>query len=117
MSSSLTRHSARESAEDSTNDLHLDDGAEGEGLRDWLPTIEKMPHVAGAAFDTRIDASPMLTGRAAKVIGRRLTHHGLSMVAPPESFLVDKATVLLPGEVERAERWGRQLAHALVSAH
>ncbi len=116
MSTSLSRKSAHETADDPKNDLHLDDGAEGEGLRDWLATIEKMPHVAGAAFDTRIDGPAILTGRAAKTIGRRLTSHGLTLLAPPESFLVDKDTALLPGEAGRAERWGRLLASALIPA-
>jgi hypothetical protein len=32
------------------------------------------------------------------------------MIAPPESFLVDKKSHLMPGELERAQAWGTRLA-------
>jgi hypothetical protein len=32
------------------------------------------------------------------------------MIAPPESFLVDKKSHLLSGEVDRARAWGERLA-------
>jgi hypothetical protein len=63
-----------------------------------------------AAFDTRLSSPVLLTGRASKSIGRQLARHGLTIVAPPESFLVDKKSHLLPGEVDRARAWGARVA-------
>jgi hypothetical protein len=59
-----------------------------------------------AAFDTRLDAAPLLTGRASKGIARLLHAAGFELAAEPESFLVDKDTLLLAGEEHRAEAWG-----------
>ena len=42
------------------------------------------------------------------------TIEGVSSCAPPESFLVDKASRLVDGEAERAEAWGRSFADVLV---
>ncbi|MCD2109915.1 MULTISPECIES: hypothetical protein [Rhodococcus] len=63
-------------------------------------------------YETRLDASPVFTGRASKTIGRKLRKRGCTLAAEPESFLVDEQTVLEPGEAERATRWG----HALLEA-
>ena len=64
----------------------------------------------GAAFDTRVDISPILSGRASNSIAKALHHHGFRLIAEPESFLVDRETRLLPGELERARAWGAALA-------
>ncbi len=71
--------------------------------------------MASAAFDTRIDASPILTGRASRGIAHRLTRVGYDLVADPESFLVDKQSHLLPGEAERATQWATQLATSMAA--
>ncbi len=65
---------------------------------------------SAAAFDTRIDGPATLTGRASKGIARRLRHHGLELIAGPESFLVDKHNHLLDGEADRAQEWASKLA-------
>ena len=39
---------------------------------------------------------------------------GCPLLAPPESFLVSKENVLLPGEEERAEVWGSHLARTML---
>lgn len=62
-----------------------------------------------AAFDTRANMSPVLTGRASKGIAKQLRRHGFDLVAEPESFLVTKDTYLEPEETARARRWGRDL--------
>jgi hypothetical protein len=112
MTSSATRKAAVDAvAKD--EDLELDPDAEGEGLRDWFKAL---PHPIGgsaAAFDTRVDGPPAVTGRASKGIARRLRHHGFDLVVEPESFLVDKHSHLLDGEAERAEAWGAGLAQVL----
>ena len=74
-----------------------------------------MENRGAAAFDTRIDASPLLTGRASRGIEKRLTRLGYDLVADPESFLVDKTSHLLPGEAERAVEWAAELAASLAA--
>lgn len=88
----------------------------GPGLREWLRDLAKYSDKKAATFDTRFDGPPVLTGSAAKGIGRRLKSHGCVMVAAPESFLIDKRTVLNVGEAERAQAWGRELARLLAVA-
>jgi flavodoxin-like protein len=80
----------------------------GSGLRTWLETL---PTVDGraAAFDTRLDKSPILVGSAAKGIGRGLQHRGRRMVAAPESFFVTTSNELVDGELDRARAWGSAL--------
>ena len=95
--------------------LTLDEHAPGEGLRAWLGTLHGDAIAVAAAFDTRIDASSMLTGRASKGIEKRLRRAGYKMVAEPESFLVDKRSRLVPGEVSRARAWGETLAARLTT--
>lgn len=93
-------------------ELVLEPGAaEGPGVRDLAPALAGLAARA-AAFDTRIDAPAVVTGRAAKGIVRMCRRAGLPVVAPPESFLVDKRNRLLEGEVDRARAWGRQLVAA-----
>ena len=74
------------------------------------------PSNAGAAaFDTRIDAPALVTGRASRGIEKRLVKLGYDLVADPESFLVDKQNNLLPGEADRAVRWATELAESLAA--
>jgi menaquinone-dependent protoporphyrinogen IX oxidase len=112
---SLTRASTRKAAVDAAekpdSDLVLDPDAEGEGLREWFDGAEVLPRAA-AAFDTRIDASAVLTGRASKGIAKRLHKHGCALVVEPESFLVTKENHLLDHEAERARAWGARLGAA-----
>jgi len=108
MSSNTSRRAAVDAlAKDDT--LVLDEDAEGPGLRDWFDKIGAQS-VAAAAFDTRVDAPPVLTGRASKGIAKRLRKHGFRVIADPESFLVDKRSHLLDGEEGRARAWGAKLA-------
>jgi hypothetical protein len=110
MSRPSTRRGAPLRLSDPNNDLVLErDGDRGPGVREWIASLEKVEAMA-AAFDTRIASPVLLTGRASKSIGRHLAHHGLTMIAPPESFLVDKKSHLLSGEVDRARAWGERLA-------
>jgi hypothetical protein len=87
----------------------VDPDAEGPGLRDWFDGLHLDHEVLAAAFDTRLDGKPMLTGRASKGIAKRMAHHSFRMVTAPESFLVDGATHLVDGEEERAVAWGKAL--------
>ena len=92
------------------SDLTLEPGADtAPGVREWLASLPEVP-LAAAAFDTRIAMSPMLTGRASRAISRLLRRKGARLLAEPESFLVDKRSHLLPGEADRARRWGAEIA-------
>ena len=110
---SLSRRSTRKGAADmlaKQPELVLEPGYDGIGIREWLEAmIEAHPGYA-AAYDTRIDMPPALTGRASKGAAKRLRKLGFELVSEPESFLVDKHNHLLDGEADRAERWGAVLA-------
>jgi hypothetical protein len=85
------------------------------GVREWLeagPT--GIRHAA--AFDTRID-KPWVPGSAARGIAKRLRKLGATLVAKPESFrVVATSGPLAAGELDRARRWGGQLAAESVLA-
>jgi hypothetical protein len=112
MTRASTRKAAADAAAKPEADLVLDPDAEGEGLREWFDEAGALPHAA-AAFDTRIDASAMVTGRASKGIAKRLHRHGCALVLEPESFLVTKQNHLLDHESEHARAWGAALAAAM----
>lgn len=114
MSHDATRKAAVQAAA-KDDDLSLDPDAEGLGLRAWLGSLPKL-NVQIAAFDTRLDASPILTGRASKGITRRLHALGCPILAEPESFLVTKQNHLEDDEEVRARDWGRSLATKLAAA-
>jgi flavodoxin len=64
-----------------------------------------------ATFDTRLRWPKWMSGSAADSIASRLVSFGANLVIPPASFIVyGKPAVLEPGELERAEAWGRALA-------
>lgn len=111
MSWPSTRRSAIQAAEKS-DELEVDPDAEGPGLRDWFLALTKVDGVAAAAFDTRLDGAPILTGRAARSISRRLHDHEFREIVEPESFVVDKHNHLIGGEDEHAKRWARSLLQA-----
>ena len=117
MTSAATRSSARDAAHKPDSHLTLEHDSEGPGLRDWFDGLDKLTGTKAAGFDTRLDASVMLTGHASKGICHRLSRHGCTLVAEPESFLVTKANELLPGEADRAKHWGHALALAATPAH
>jgi hypothetical protein len=112
LTSQSTRRSARDAAAKPDSDLTLDAEATGEGVRDWLRASVSGEGKRAAAFDTRIDAPALLTGRASHAIARRLRKHDFQVVAESASFLVDKHNRLVPGESERAVEWGSTLASA-----
>jgi hypothetical protein len=114
LTSSFSRRAAVKAGEE--DGVAIEPGASDEqGLRQWLAqqSGDRRP---AAAFDTRIDRSPMLTGAASRGIARRLQAGGYEVIADPESFFVeDSEGPLADGELERARQWGGRLA-ALVSA-
>lgn len=114
----MARSSTKTQGADKAKDAgtpDLDEHAYGETLRQWFDEIGRHEGKA-AAFDTRLSASTLITGQASHGIRKRLRHHGWSVEAEPESFLVDKENVLLDGELERARAWGLSLAQSLDAA-
>ena len=107
MSRPKTREAARlATAQDPA--LRLEPGATGPGLREWLATLDGAGRAA-AAFDTRL-RMPGWIGHASPRIARQLRRTGHRFLRPPVSFFVSKQTVLLDGELQRAEEWGSHLA-------
>ncbi|MBV8221360.1 MAG: flavodoxin family protein [Solirubrobacterales bacterium] len=90
---------------------HLEAEATDEpGLRAWLRDLPNGEHAKAAAFDTRLDKSPWLTGVASRGIAKRLRRDGYDVI-DQESFLVEESEgPLAEGELERAREWGRKLA-------
>jgi Flavodoxin len=112
MATTMSRKGTGQAAEE--EDTELEPGAvDGPGLRKWLADRNGDGRKA-AAFDTRIDKSPMLTGAASRGIAKRLRKAGYELVADPESFFVeDSEGPLSEGELERAKDWGSELAKTL----
>jgi flavodoxin len=112
---SLSRKMAAQASEEESGPL--DPGATaGPGIRSWLSEQSGGGRFA-AAFDTRADGRPALTGSAARGIAKRLRKRGFEVVVEPESFLVEDAEgPLAAGELERAREWGSVLAARLRTA-
>ncbi|MGX7680321.1 flavodoxin domain-containing protein [Jatrophihabitans sp. DSM 45814] len=110
MSRPKTREGAVDQASQPDSGIILEPGASGLGLREWFSTLtEGPPHAA--AFDTRVQMSTLVTGRAAPRIARSLQRSGCHLIAEPESFLVTtKKPTLVAGQRERARAWGETLA-------
>jgi hypothetical protein len=111
---SLSRRMAAKASEE--DGVALDPSANAEpGIRSWL-SEQSGDGRAAAAFDTRADKSPALTGSAARGIGKRLRRRGFELAADPESFFVDDAEgPLAEGELDRARDWGRALVSSIGS--
>jgi flavodoxin-like protein len=115
MSRPSTRKAAVDAAQKPGHELDVDPDAAGPGLREWFTSIGDVATHA-AAFDTRLDAPAVLTGRASKGIARLLRRHGFTVVADPESFFVTKDSHLADDEETRARSWGARLAASMTSA-
>jgi hypothetical protein len=95
---------------------HIEPGATDEpGLRSWLGDLPPSAAHCVAAFDTRLDKSPWLTGVAARGIARRLRRGGLDVVATESLLVEDSEGALLEGEVDRARAWGAELARSVAA--
>ena len=104
-----TRNDAPNYTEKKGNHLTLEARANSStGVREWLNALGDV-HIQGAAFDTRVRGSAVLTGRASRGIARVMEAHHVALITPPESFLVDTHSNLLAGEVKRAAAWGERL--------
>lgn len=93
---------------------HVEPGASVEpGLRAWIRDLPERGGGRAAAFDTRLDRSPWVTGLASRGIAKRLRRRGYELLGT-ESFLVeDSEGPLEEGELDRARAWGAELARSL----
>jgi len=80
------------------------------GLREWMHGLPRGLGRRAVSFDTRYDKSLAVSGSAALGIAHRLEGHGYVVVTPPQSFFVTEENQLEPGQLERAEVWGADLA-------
>lgn len=89
------------------------------GLRafvDALPTA--LRGIPAACFDTRYRGPVLLMGSASAAAAKAIAKAGAEIIAPPESFFIVRRgamplQTLEPGEIERAEAWGRAVATSL----
>jgi len=109
MSRPSTRRGAADQAEKSNGRLVLEDGAAGVGLREWIANMGSSDCVV-ATFDTRVHLPVALSGRASTKFASALRRHGCHLATEPESFFVTRDNELVPGEIQRALSWGRELA-------
>ncbi len=116
MTSRRTRASAAAMAEPGAPSGPAGTPGARRGVREWLAGLERPQHTArAAAFDTRMDR--WYAGGAAPRIARGLRDRGYVVEGPPEGFFVeDTAGPLRPGERERAQAWGVELAEWAVPA-
>jgi hypothetical protein len=112
MPTSASRESAVAGAatDDGWSKVSLDAPADGPGIREWLDRTTAVGDKLAVAFDTRVHAPALITGRASSGIAKELRAKGFGLAAEPESFFVDTHQVLAPGELERATAWGKRLA-------
>lgn len=83
-------------------------------MRDWLDNVVRadVEDKLVAAFDTRYEMHPWVSGSAARFIAQRLRKMGALLIAPAESFFVlDREGPLKADELERAASWGQTLLH------
>jgi len=82
-------------------------------MRTWLDDLPDaaLEGFTAAAFDTRFRIPALLSGSAARGIGKTLRRKGARLVAAPESFFVAGAEgPLQPGEIDRAGAWAETIA-------
>jgi len=109
LSTVSSRKEAAEWAADPARKLHLDPGAEGIGVREWLSQLPDLPRLY-AAFDTRADMIRLFTGAASAPIERTMAKRHMQAIVPAESFVVSMHNELAAGERDRASEWGTRIA-------
>ncbi|MDX6302551.1 MAG: hypothetical protein QOF53_3765 [Nocardioidaceae bacterium] len=86
------------------------------GVREWLTGLRGRSHSElMAAFDTRAERVRRLPGSAAHKAAKLARHRGFELAGVESFYVSDIAGPLLPGELERATAWGRELASSMSS--
>jgi hypothetical protein len=94
------------------DDLVLEPGVTVSGIREWL-TSQRGAKGRAATFDTRIEGTTVITEPASQRLADLFSDSQFELIAGPESFLVDDAARLRPGEEDRARQWGESVARTL----
>lgn len=110
----MTREATRTDARKLAYEKGREVVSPGPGVREWLARLAQAePGVAAAAFDTAGKLGWFVVGSAARGEAAELRTHGYDVVAKPEHFIVtDIDGPMRPGEVERAEAWGKAVGEA-----
>ncbi len=107
---SMSRPMTRTAGRDQAAKQGIEPVSKDIGVREWLDGLEDGHGMMAAAFDT---GTGSFGGSAAKGEKRQLSHNGYRLIDEPMKFLISAAggvTVLKPGELERAKKWGQTLA-------
>lgn len=110
---SLPRPATRQDAATKTDDPLV---SQGIGVREWLESATLPAGLRTAAYDTRGSHPKAVVkfDHASTTIEKALSKLGGTRAAPAEHFLVaDMKGPLEPGELDRAQAWGRTLAGVL----
>ncbi len=111
---SLPRPATRQDAAAKTDDPLVSPGT---GVREWLEAATLPAGVRTAAYDTRGSHPKAVVklDHASTTIEKALAKLGGTRAARAEHFLVmDVKGPLEPGELDRAQAWGRDLAGVLL---
>jgi hypothetical protein len=109
---SLPSDQIRESVARGADDAPAPPDLSHPSLRSWLESLPR-GHGRAAAFETRVWWSPR---GATGDIEQRLERAGYQPVAKSNKFVVaGKYGPLRDGELERARRWGQELAQAVAA--
>lgn len=85
------------------------------GIREWLEEAQVQSVLFAAAWDTRVErpAFLKLIDRSAEGMAKGLGRLGCTLVVRPQHFAVEGTKgPLRAGEMERARRWGGEVAEA-----
>jgi hypothetical protein len=106
MATARSRHAAIDAARPGTAET----AGTGPMVGDWLSSLPDAHGLVAAAFDTRIDKPQWLAGAASRSIARRLRRRGYTVVDTASFVVTENEGPLKAGELERARRWGADLA-------
>ena len=104
---------SRRAAIDAARPGTLETAESGPMVGDWLSGLPQAHGRPAAAFDTRSDKPEWLTGAASHGIAKRLRRHGYTVVDTASFLVTETEGPLKDGELERARRWGADLAASL----
>lgn len=98
---------------------HPDHREQAGGIREWLEALtDETSGRSVVVFDTRLSSFRYTPGSAASDAAHMLQAKGTLLIDDPHSFYVDGSEgPLHPGELERAEEWGRRLGRAVAIAN
>ena len=113
MSRPTTGPGAPDDGRRSHGGLTLEPGADaGPGVRVPMASLGQS-HDPAAGLDTGIKVLADLSGRASGSVRVGLARHGLNLVVPAESFLVDRTSHWLDADSDRARAWWAHLARTV----